>query len=85
VPDIKLSSVSRLDPFDFRWPEDMEAFEGGWAYTAEIGGTHHAVRHGVGARTVYGRIRVHSAQVVDVCSIYNARNEIVDRGQFLAE
>jgi uncharacterized HhH-GPD family protein len=60
VPDIKVTGVSRLDPFDFRWPEDTEAFEGGWAYIAEISGTRHAVRHGLGAREVYGRIRVHT-------------------------
>jgi uncharacterized HhH-GPD family protein len=60
VPDIRVSGVSRLEPFDFRWPEETEAFEGGWTYTAEIGGIRHAVRHGVGVRKAYGRIRVHT-------------------------
>ncbi len=60
MPDIRVSHVSHLEPFEFRWPEGTEAFEGGWAYTAEIGGARHAVRHGMGAREVYGRIRVHT-------------------------
>jgi hypothetical protein len=60
MPDVKVSHVNHLGPFEFRWPEGREAFEGGWAYTAEIGGARHAIRHGLGAREVYGRIRVHT-------------------------
>jgi hypothetical protein len=60
MPDVKVSNVSHLGPFEFRWPEGMEAFESGWAYTAEIGGARHAIRHGLGAREVYGRIRVYT-------------------------
>lgn len=58
--DIELTDVHRLDPFDFRWPDGIESFEGGWSFIAQITGTQHAGRHGIGTREVYGRLRVHT-------------------------
>jgi endonuclease III len=58
VTEIRVSDVTRLEPFEIRWPEVLEPFEGGWSYTAEIGGARRAVRHGVGARRAFGRMRV---------------------------
>jgi hypothetical protein len=60
MTDVKLASIAPIGPFDFRWPESTESFEGGWSFEARIDGQRLAVRHGVGAREVYGRIRVHT-------------------------
>jgi hypothetical protein len=65
VADVEISDVTRLEPFEFHWPKGTEAFEGGWAYNAEIGGTSHIVRHWLGARLAYGRLRVHTVTWVD--------------------
>jgi len=58
VPGLSISDVSHLQPFEYRWPQGLEAFEGGWAYTAEAGGRHHPIRHAIGARRAFGRTRV---------------------------
>jgi uncharacterized HhH-GPD family protein len=55
---VAIRDVRRLEPFNYRWSEGAEAFEGGWAYTAEVGGGPRAIRHGVGARQAFGRVRV---------------------------
>jgi uncharacterized HhH-GPD family protein len=65
VRDIELAAVKELEPFDFRWPDGIESFEGGWSFEASIAGTQHAGRHGIGARDVYGRIRVHTVTWMD--------------------
>jgi uncharacterized HhH-GPD family protein len=57
---VDLGAITRVGPFDFRWPDATESFEGGWCFDARIDGHRHAVRHGVGAREVYGRVRVHT-------------------------
>jgi uncharacterized HhH-GPD family protein len=57
---IELGVVTRVGPFDFRWPDATESFEGGWSFDARIDGHRHTIRHGVGAREVYGRVRVHT-------------------------
>jgi hypothetical protein len=57
---IELTAVKALEPFDFRWPDGIESFEGGWSFGASIAGTRHTGRHGIGAREVYGRLRVHT-------------------------
>lgn len=57
---VDLGAITRVGPFDFRWPDGTEAFEGGWTFDVRIDGRRHAVRHGIGARKVYGRLRVHS-------------------------
>jgi endonuclease III len=58
VAEMRISDVSRLDPFEIRWPDGLEPFEGGWSYTAEMDGVRQAIRHGVGARRAFGRMRV---------------------------
>jgi uncharacterized HhH-GPD family protein len=60
VSDIELSEVKPLGPFEFRWPNGIESFEGGWSYQASIAGARHAGRHGIGAREVFGRVRLHT-------------------------
>ncbi len=57
---VELGAITRIGPFDFRWPDGTESFEGGWSFDAHIDGHRCAVRHGVGAREVYGRVRVHT-------------------------
>ena len=57
--------VRRLGPFDFRWPDEIESFEGGWAFDAYVDGVRHAMRLGVGACEVFGRVRVHAVTWVD--------------------
>lgn len=57
---IELVGVKRIGPFEFRWPEGPETFEGGWVFEARIDGARHAVRLGIGAREVFGRMRVHA-------------------------
>ena len=58
MADVAVRDVRRLEPFNHRWSDGAEAFEGGWAYTAEVGGGPRAIRHGVGARQAFGRVRV---------------------------
>ena len=65
VTEAGISGVTQLDPFEFRWPDAVEAFEGGWACTALINSRRHRVRHGLGARVVYGRLRVHTVTWID--------------------
>jgi uncharacterized HhH-GPD family protein len=62
---IDLTAVKALGPFDFRWPEGIESFEGGWSFEASITGNRHTCRHGIGAREVYGRLRVHTVTWLD--------------------
>src|SRR4051812_42219428 len=63
--NLKILTVEKLAPFDFRWPDGTESFETGWSYDVQIDGERHAVRHGLGARTVYGRVRVHTVTWLD--------------------
>jgi uncharacterized HhH-GPD family protein len=58
--DATVANVQRLEPFTVRWPDGEESFEVGWEYELLIGGTRNRLRHGLGARTVYGRQRVHA-------------------------
>lgn len=62
---VRVLEVVELDPFDFRWPENLEHFEGGWGFRVEVDGTTHRVRHGLGGREVYGRERVHTVTWLD--------------------
>jgi uncharacterized HhH-GPD family protein len=62
---VALGPITRLQPFSFRWPDDTEDFETGWSLTARIDGRSHNVKHGLGAREVYGRIRVHTVTWLD--------------------
>jgi endonuclease-3 len=63
--DAEVTDVHALAPFSFRWPEETEQFEGGWEYHVTIASGHHRVRHGLGAREVYGRRRVHTVTWLD--------------------
>jgi hypothetical protein len=47
---IELTAVTAAGPFDFRWPDGIESFEGGWSFEAGIAGTRHSGRHGIGVR-----------------------------------
>jgi hypothetical protein len=62
---VELIAVKELEPFDFRWPEDIESFEGGWSFEIRAGGKRHTGRHGIGAREVFGRARVHTVTWMD--------------------
>jgi uncharacterized HhH-GPD family protein len=62
---VEILSVSQLDPFTFRWPEGIESFETGWSFELRAGGRRHRVRHGLGVRDVYGRLRVHTVTWLD--------------------
>src|ERR1035438_7883196 len=62
---VELIAVKELEPFDFRWPEDIESFEGGWSFEIRAGGKRHTGRHGIGAREVFGRARVHTVSWMD--------------------
>jgi uncharacterized HhH-GPD family protein len=62
---VEILTKERLAPFEFRWPDGIESFETGWSVSARIDGQRHAVRHGVGARDVYGRMRVHTVTWID--------------------
>src|SRR5262249_30461817 len=57
--------VSQLEPFTFRWPEGIESFETGWSFELRASGRRHRVRHGLGVRDVYGRLRVHTVTWLD--------------------
>jgi uncharacterized HhH-GPD family protein len=60
VAVIELVAVKELEPFDFRWPENIEWFERGWSFYACVGDARFSGRHGIGACEVYGRMRVHT-------------------------
>lgn len=57
---VELMAVKELEPFAFRWPENIEWFERGWSFDARTVGARLSGRHGIGAREVYGRMRVHT-------------------------
>lgn len=62
---IELAGVKRIGPFEFQWPDDTESFESGWAFEAHIDGASHVVRLGIGARELFGRMRVHGVTWID--------------------
>ncbi len=62
---IVVEEVREIGAFEYRWPENVEAFTRGWEGVIRVGGRPRAFRHGVGARTVYGRRRVHSVTWLD--------------------
>jgi uncharacterized HhH-GPD family protein len=61
----RLISTSAIGPFSWRWPEDVETFERGWAGIAEVDGTEFQIRHGIGRQYRFGRSRVRSVTWVD--------------------
>jgi hypothetical protein len=62
---IEILGVEETGPFDFRWPEGVESFESGWSFGIRIDGKIHRARHGLEAREVYGRMRVHTVTWID--------------------
>jgi len=62
---VEIGPISKVGPFSFRWPEGTEEFEAGWQFTARVEGQSHTIRHGLGAREVYGRMRVHTVTWLD--------------------
>jgi uncharacterized HhH-GPD family protein len=62
---VDISDIRKTGPFSFRWPTGTEDFEQGWECTLRIDGAIHRVRHGIGARVVYGRGRVHTVTWLD--------------------
>ncbi|MGH3302352.1 MAG: DUF6884 domain-containing protein [Streptosporangiaceae bacterium] len=60
-----LDGPHEIGPFTFRWPTETEEFDYGWDLTVEAAGRRHRVRHGMGARQVYGARRRHSVTFVD--------------------
>lgn len=61
----EITDQEQLGPFKFRWPDGYEDFEGGWDFQLNVGGARHPGRHGIGARPVYGRWRVHTVTWLD--------------------
>lgn len=55
----------QIEPFRFRWPKEVEDFEGGWVYQLRVSGQIRNVRHGVGGRPAYGKQRVHTVTWLD--------------------
>lgn len=62
---VEILAAERLAPFEFRWPEGTEVFENGWSLQIRANGERHTARHGLGAREVYGRLRVHTVTWID--------------------
>lgn len=65
LPDIRLISASPLGAFSWRWPEETEHFERGYAALVGFQGSEFRIRHGISRRTVYGRPRLHSVTWVE--------------------
>ena len=62
---VDILSVKQLDPFSWRWPDGIESFGTGWSIELRAAGGMHRARHGLGARKVYGRLRVHAVTWLD--------------------
>jgi uncharacterized HhH-GPD family protein len=60
-----LDGPHETGPFTFRWPTGTEDFDRGWDLSVDVAGRRHRVRHGLGARQVYGSRRRHSVTLVD--------------------
>jgi hypothetical protein len=63
--EAEITDQQHMGPFKFRWPDGYEDFEGGWDFHLIVGGARHRARHGIGARRVYGRWRVHTVTWLD--------------------
>ena len=64
-PHVRLISKSALGSFSWRWPEEIEHFERGYAALVRFEGSEFRIRHGISQRTVYGRPRLHSVTWVE--------------------
>ena len=65
TPSIRLIRKLAIGPFSWRWPENVERFDFGWVATAEVDGLQVHVRHGIGHRAAYGRLRPRSVTWVE--------------------
>jgi uncharacterized HhH-GPD family protein len=63
--NVSIESLTETGPFEFRWPDSVERFDRGWEGRAIADGGRFTIRHGIGARHVYGRERPHSVTWVD--------------------
>jgi uncharacterized HhH-GPD family protein len=61
----KLTSSTAIGPFSWRWPEGIESYERGWSAIAEVDGQALHIRHGLGSRPVFGRVRIRSVTWVE--------------------
>ena len=61
----EILDLRQINAFSFRWPTGLEDFESGWTYRLTVAGQIHDVRHGLGARPVYGKQRVHTVTWLD--------------------
>lgn len=62
---LEIVSCAEVGEFSFRWPDSVEFFEAGWDYEIQVEGETHKVRHGIGSREVYGRLRLHTVTWLD--------------------
>jgi uncharacterized HhH-GPD family protein len=62
---VEILATKKLASFEFRWPGGTEFFEDGWSLQIRANGKRHTARHGLGAREVYGRLRVHTVTWID--------------------
>jgi hypothetical protein len=65
INELHLDDIRPSGPFSYRWPEVTEKFTHGWEATVLSGGVVHALRHGIGGRTVFGTYRAHSVTFLD--------------------
>ena len=64
--EVTTSGVVELGPFEFEWWQaGTEAFDRGWQCEVRSSKGSCQLRHGVGAREVYGRRRVHTVTWLD--------------------
>lgn len=57
---VELLRVKPIQPFNYRWPENVEEFSTGWEMQVRHGGQVHRMRYGIGHRHCFGRNRVHT-------------------------
>ena len=60
-----MSEWEPLGVFRWKWPEYVEEFDRGWQTAVVVGANTAMITHRLGARTVYGRRRVHSVTWVN--------------------
>ena len=63
--NLTISGLHELESFDYRWPDSTERFDRGFECTATVDADIFEVRHGIGARHVYGRVRAHTVTWID--------------------
>jgi hypothetical protein len=68
--DVKLTEPHACGPVDVHWPSErgrpavLEHYPGGWDVEATLGGRNHSLRHLLGHRITYGRLRRRSLTMV---------------------